>query len=146
MRFSPILPILPILAVLFLTGCGDRTRLNPGADLAVYIGSTQYMHSRIPEGSLRAYARLDGFYDPANGDIILNEQLRGVGWIQVWSDELQHAYAHQQPADLIELLRRYESPDFRLIAHGKEEIAILNALCASYPPVDPTAPPSRNPR
>ncbi len=135
---------LAVIAVLLLCGCDSRTRLNPGADLAVYIGSTQYMHSRLPPGASRDSALLGGFYDPANGDIVLNEQLRGAGWIQVWSDELQHAYAHQRPADLIELLRRYESPDFRLIAHGKEEIAILNALCASYPPVDPTAPPSRN--
>jgi hypothetical protein len=138
--------ILIVLAIVLLTGCGDRTRINHGADLAVYIGSTQYMHSRLPPGSSHDSARLLGFYDPANGDIVLNEQVRGVGWIQVWSDELQHAYAHQQPADLIELLRRYESPNFRLIAHGKEEIAILNALCATYPPVDPTAPPSRIPK
>jgi hypothetical protein len=137
---------LLVSIVLLCAGCGGRTRINTGADLAVYIGSTQYMHSRITEGNLRAYSRLDGFYDPANGDIVLNEQLRGVGWVQVWSDELQHAYAHQRPADLIELLRRYESPDFKLIAHGKEEIAILNALCATYPPADPTAPSSRNPK
>lgn len=138
--------LILLVCALFTIGCDSRTRLNPGADLAVYVGSTQYMHQRITEGNLRAYARLDGFYDPANGDIVLNEQLRGVGWIQVWSDELQHAYAHQRPTDLIELLRRYESPDFRLIAHGDEEIAILNALCATYPPADPTAPSSRNPK
>ena len=133
-----------LICAVLLTGCADRVRLNPGADLAVYVGSTQYMHQRITEGNLRAYTRLDGFYDPANGDIVLNEQLRGIGWIQGWSDELQHAYAHQRPADLIELLRRYESPGFQLIAHGDEEIAILNALCATYPPADPSAPSSRN--
>lgn len=139
-------PLLPIIAIALLAGCGSRTRINPGADLAVYIGSSQYMHSRITAGRLRADTRLDGFYDPANGDIVLNEQLRGIGWIQVWSDEIQHAYAHQQPADLIELLRRYESPSFRLIAHSKEEIAVLNALCATYPPVNPSATSSRNPK
>jgi len=138
--------ILSILAVLLLTGCGDRTRLNPGSELAVYIGSTQYMHARLPEGALRWSSRLDGFYDPANGDIVLSEQLRGVGWIKTWSDELHHAYSHQHPAGLIELLRRYESPDFRLIAHSDEEIAISITLFASLPPPDPTAPPSRNPK
>jgi hypothetical protein len=134
--------ILIVLAVVLLTGCGDRTRLNPGADLAVYIGSAQWMHERKP-GPSYGPAQLLGYYDPSNGDITISEQVRGTGFIQVWSDELQHAYAHQRPADLLELLRRYESPGFKLIAHTPEDIAVLNAMCASLPPVNPAASPSR---
>lgn len=135
--------IILSLVIFTIAACGDRTRLNPGATYGFYIGSTQYMHARLSDGTLRGYSRLDGFYDPANGDIVINEQVRGIGWVQVYSDELQHAYAHQQPPDLITLLRKYESPSFKLIAHEPEEIAILNARCASRPPPDPQAQPSR---
>lgn len=131
------------LVILSIAACGSRTRINPGATYGLYIGSTQYMHARMSDGALRGSSILAGFYDPANGDIVINEQVRGVGWVQVYSDELQHAYAHQQPPDLITLLRKYESPSFKLIAHEPEEIAILNAYCASLPPPDPQAQPSR---
>jgi hypothetical protein len=131
-----------LLCGLALTGCGERTRVNVGAEYAVYIGSTQWMHQRIPPGIYRGDAQLNGYYDPADGSITLSEQLRGLRLLEVWTDELKHAQDHHQ-VDFWTLLKRYQSPTFQLIHHSDEEAAILAALCAALPPPDPNAKPSR---
>jgi hypothetical protein len=101
--------LLPILVVLLLIGCGDRTRLNPGADLAVYIGSTSHMDTHRPP--------VLGYYSLTDGSITLSEQLRGMGIARTFAHELAHAYDHQKPRDLWELLARYQSDRFDFNPH-----------------------------
>lgn len=111
------------LAVLLLVGCsGSRTRLNPGADLAWYEGSAQWMFDHLPPGCNRATAFLGGYYDPTDGSITTNEQLNRTGFFRVGMHELGiHAFNHQKPADMEELMRRYESPAFSFGFHYEEE-------------------------
>jgi hypothetical protein len=108
---------LPILAVLLLTGCDTRTRLNPGADLAVYVGSTAHMESHRPAGAPLATSQVLGYYSTRDGSITLSEQLRGYGIARVFAHELGHAFDHQKPRDLWELLGRYQSADFDFNPH-----------------------------
>lgn len=106
-----------IICAVLLTGCADRVRLNPGADLAVYSGSTQHMSDKIPAGVYKPDAIIYGYYSPADGSITLHEQLRGLGAARVFAHELAHAYDHQQPRDMWELLARYQSVDFDFNPH-----------------------------
>ncbi len=105
---------LAIIAVLLLCGCDSRTRLNPGADLAVYVGSTDHMayHPLNQRNGM-----LMGYYCYDDGSITLNEQLRGYGIARVFAHELAHAFDHQQPKDMWELLSRYQSRDFDFNPH-----------------------------
>lgn len=140
--------LLAAAALLPLGGCaGTRTRLNPGAELGWYVADSAWMFQHIPEGKQRAPgAALRGYYDPANGDITISDQLQGYALVQCCFEELGHARDHQRPATLWELIRRYQTPqrpDFLRIAHTPEELARLIAVCATLPPVDPSAPPSR---
>ena len=106
-----------IILALLLTGCDSRTRLNPGADLAVYEADPQWMFRTLPEGYDKATTIRLGYYSPADGSITLHEQLRGLGAARVFAHELAHAYDHQKPRDLWELLARYQSVDFDFNPH-----------------------------
>ncbi len=109
--------LLPILAVLLLTGCGDRTQINPGADLAVYQADAQWMFRTLPPGCNKATTVRLGYYSPSDGSITLSEQLRGYGIARVFAHELGHAYDHQRPRDLWELLDRYQADRFDFNQH-----------------------------
>jgi hypothetical protein len=142
--------LLALATLLPLGGCsGSRTRLNPGADLGWYVADSAWLFNHIPPGVQRTPgSRLDGYYDPANGDIVISEQLHGMRLVNAAFEELSHANDHQRPASLWELIRRYQTPrnpSFLRIAHGPEELARLIAICATLPPADPASPPSRQP-
>ena len=109
--------ILPLLAVLLLTACDSRTRLNPGADLAVYVGTTAHMDTHRMPGESVATTQVLGYYSPSDGSITLNEQLRGYGIARTFAHELAHAFDHQKPRDMWELLARYQSPTFDFNPH-----------------------------
>ena len=111
---------VPLLAILLLCGCGERVQLNPGADLAIYSGSTAHMHATLPPGLDRATSIRLGYYSPTDGSITLHEQLRGLGAARVFAHELAHAFDHQKPFDVWELLLRYQSADFNFNLHAQE--------------------------
>lgn len=148
MRHTPtLLLLLTCAAALLLGGCtGSRTRLNPGAELGWYVADSAWMFSHTAPHQRTPTSRLDSYYDPANGDIVVSEQLHGMLLVAKSMEEIGHAVDHQRPATLWQLLRRYQAPGFLPIAHDPEELAMLVAYCATLPPADPTAPPSRNPR
>jgi hypothetical protein len=104
------------IAVLLLAGCDSRMRLNPGADLAVYVGSTDHMDNHRPEWATMSQQVL-GYYSLTDGSITLSEQLRGMGIARVFAHELAHAYDHQRPRDVWELLSRYQGRDFDFNLH-----------------------------
>ena len=106
-----------LICAVLLTGCADRVRLNPGADLAVYVGSTAHMDAHRPPGAPMATSQVLGYYSPRDGSITLSEQLRGMGIARVFAHELAHAEEHQKPRDLWELLARYQSVDFDFNPH-----------------------------
>jgi len=110
---------IAILA-LALVGCGSRTRLNPGADLAIYQGSTAHMHETLPAGVDHATTTRLGYYSPSDGSITLHEQLRGLAAARVLAHELAHAYDHQKPRDIWELLIRYQAPGFDFNLHPEQ--------------------------
>lgn len=146
MRHTSALFLL-LLTALLLPGCaGSRTRLNPGAELGWYVADSAWMFQHAPPDRRAPCSRLDGYYDPANGDIVMSEQLHGYFLVARSFEELVHAFDHQRPASLWALIRRYQAPGFLPIAHSPEELARLIAVCATLPPVDPASPPSRNPR
>jgi len=109
--------LIVAISFILLSGCYSRTRLNNGADLAVYYGSTQHMSDKIPAGVYKPNAMVYGYYSPADGSITLHEQLRGLGAARVFAHELAHAYDRQKPRDLWELLARYQSVDFDFNPH-----------------------------
>lgn len=128
--------IIIAIAALAVAGCGSRTQINPGADLAVYVGSTQWMHGLKP-GHKGAPTYLGGYYDPADGSITVNEQSHGWELAIVFSHELGHAWDHQQPADLWELLARYSAPGFSFNFHGAESVERGRAYMDTMPdPID----------
>jgi hypothetical protein len=110
---------IPLLAILvLLTGCGSsRTQINHGADLAVYVGSTQHMFDRIPAGVYKGDARLNGYYSPADGSITISEQLHGWSLVRTFVHEFGHAFDHQRPSDIWELMARYQAPRFDFNFH-----------------------------
>lgn len=129
-------------AMLLLPGCSalesSRRQLNPGAELGIYVGTTQYMWER--SGSCRAAGGpvQRGIYDPTDGSVTIGEQVRGWGVFTVPMHEIGiHAYDHQKPRDMVELLRRYESPGFSFGFHSDEDRALSLELLAEYP--DPHA-------
>lgn len=127
--------ILLAVAALAFVGCGSRTQINPGADLAVYVGSTQWMHERKPwhKGNPSFFG---GYYDITNGSITVNEQLHGWALVGVFTHELLgHAWDHQRPRDGWELLARYHSPAFQLLTHSQEQIETGREMMAEPNPV-----------
>jgi hypothetical protein len=108
------------LALLLTVGCGSRTQINPGADLAIYSGSPQWMFQHIPAGTYKGDARLDGYYSPADGSITISEQLHNWALARVLIHELGHAYDHQRPVDLWELMARYQAPAFDFNFHPEQ--------------------------
>lgn len=127
------------IATLALAGCGQRTQINPGADLAVYVGSTAHMHAKIPPGHNRATSAIWGYYSPADGSITISEQLRGVGIARTFAHELAHAFDHQRPDDLWDLLVRYQSPEFNFNLHG-EHRDVVRAVSAARHAASEAAP------
>jgi len=126
--------IAPILfVILLLTGCGHRWQVNHGADLATYVASSQWMFERIPAGTPKATAFLGGYYDPADGSITLNEQLHGWDLARVYVHELGHDWDHQRPADLWELMARYQAPDFDFNPHPDDQAEYHRAALLEYP-------------
>ena len=106
------------IAILALSavGCGSRTQINPGADLAIYTGSTQWMHERKP-GPKWQLTYLGGYYDPEDGSITVNEQSHEWALVRIFVHELGHAWDHQKPVDLWELMARYQAPGFDFNFH-----------------------------
>jgi len=139
------LPLIILSALaLVLGGCASRERINWGAELAIYNASPQWMFDRLPPGVDRATGVLKGYYDPANGEITISEQLCRSEWARTLIHEMGHAYDHQQPASIWALISRYDSPErasFNL--HSPAETARLMAVAASFPQPDPTKAPSR---
>lgn len=126
--------ILLAATLLMGVGCdGSRTRLNVGGDLAVYEGSTQWMFQRIPAGRDKATSFVGGYYDPQDGSITINEQLRGWGFAIVFTHELGHAFDHQRPADIWELLARYSAPGFDFNFHPDDEVEYQRAALLEIP-------------
>lgn len=113
--------LVACITVALLAGCGSRTQINPGADLAVYVGSAQWMHALKP-GHKGAPTYLGGYYDPEDGSITVNEQSHGWALARIFVHEIGHAYDHQKPVDLWELMARYESPNFSFNFHDAESI------------------------
>ena len=106
-----------LICALFTIGCAERTRLNPGAQLSVYEANTQWMFETLPAGCNKATTVRLGYYSTSDGSITLNEQLRGYAAARVLVHELSHAYDHQKPRDMWELLARYQSVDFNFNPH-----------------------------
>lgn len=130
--------LLACLCLLFLVGCdGSRSRLNDGADLATYSASPQWMFQHIPAGLPKGQVRLDGYYDPDDGSITISEQLHGWMLARTYAHELGHAWDHQRPADIWELLARYQSPDFSFNPHPDEQLVYSKAALLEIP--SPTA-------
>lgn len=99
---------LAILAlIVLLAGCADRTRLNPGADLAVYRASAAYMDALRPPTPTYAIPIIRGAYNHEDGSIYLREGMSRTQTALTFAHELAHAFDHQRPRDLWELLRRY---------------------------------------
>jgi hypothetical protein len=105
------------LFALFSLGCSDRTRINNGADLAIYVGTPQHMFDHIPAGVYKGNARLDGYYSPADGSITISEQLHGWSLVRTFVHEFGHAADHQRPSDIWELMARYQAPGFDFNFH-----------------------------
>lgn len=129
--------ILLAITALALVGCGSRTQINPGADLAVYVGSTQWMHERKPghKGNPSFYG---GYYDPEDGSITVSERAHEWMLAGIFAHELiGHAWDHQKPRDGWELLARYHSPAFQLLTHSQEQIEAGREFMAQCPdPLD----------
>jgi len=132
-----LIPILT-MSVLAFAGCaGSRTQINPGAELAIYVGSTQYMFDKMPAGLIKMHHVNEGFYDPTDGSITINEQLRGWGFTTKLMHEMNlHAYDHQR-VSIMELMQRYESPSFSFNFHDPESVERGRAYLATFP--DPLA-------
>jgi len=126
------------MTLLAIAGCaGTRTQINPGAELAIYVGSTQYMFDKMPAGLIKAHHVNEGFYDPADGSITISEQLRGWGFATKLMHEMNlHAYDHQK-VSITELMARYESPAFSFNFHSAESVERGRAYLDTFP--DPLA-------
>lgn len=129
-------------AMLLPPGCGalesSRRQINPGAELGIYVGTTQYMWERSGANRATGGKAKMGFYDPTDGSVTISEQVRGWGVFIVPMHELGiHAFDHQKPRDMAELLRRYESPSFSFYFHSDEDRAESQKLLAEFP--DPHA-------
>lgn len=128
--------ILLAVTVLAFVGCGPvRTRLNHGADLAVYEASPEWFYENMPR---RVGRRWFGFYDPTDGSITIDRTLSPWGKARVFSHEMTgHGVDHQNPKDGWELLARYHSPAFKLLTHSEDQLELSRDWLASYPdPVD----------
>lgn len=110
-----------LICALFIVGCGSRTQINYGADLAVYVGSSQHMFECIPKGIDKSVYVLHGYYSPDDGSITISEQLNRFAMARVFAHELAHAYDHQKPRDMWELLARYQSTDFDFNPHKESK-------------------------
>lgn len=129
-------------AMLLLPGCGalvsSRRQLNPGAELGIYVGTTQYMWERSGANRAAGDGAFSGLYDPEDGSVTISEQVRGWGVFTVPMHELGiHAFDHQKPRDMVELLRRYESPSFSFGFHSDEDLAEAQEYLDTVP--DPLA-------
>jgi len=136
--------MLCLLAILFTallsTGCDNsrdnsRTRLNPGADLALYEASPTWIWENTP----RQYgSRTYGFYDPADGSITIDKTLTCWGKAKVLNHEMTgHGFDHQWPRDGWELMARYSAPGFDFLQHPEAEAAEIQAYLDTVPdPVD----------
>ena len=103
-----------ILAALALAGCDQR--MNPGADLAVIRIQQADMQRRFAQSP---FHRVCGAYSHKDGTIYLAAGLSADEQIATFAHELAHAFDHQKPRDLWELLARYQSPDFDFNPHDK---------------------------
>lgn len=118
-----------VILSLTLTACGSRAQINYGADLAVYSGSPQWMWDHLPPGVDRQVAVLKGYYSTEDGSITISEQLDRWETARVFAHELAHAYEHQRPADMWELLLRYQSDrfDFNLHPEQRDQMRAMDA-------------------
>ncbi len=130
-RHASILVLFAALAL--LTGCAQRWQINVGADLATYVASAQWMFEHTPPGLPKNATFLGGYYDPEDGSITLNEQLHEWQLARVYVHELGHAFDHQRPADLWELMARYQSPGFGFNPHPDDEAEYTRAALQAMP-------------
>jgi hypothetical protein len=119
--------LILLICTISLIGCtGSRTRINYGADLAVYEASPQWMFDHMPPGTPRGASRFYGYYDPTDGSITLNEQNTKWTAVRIFNHEFTlHAIPHQKPVDATELLLRYHSPSFDFILHPEQRDRLL---------------------